>query len=51
MTVAAEDLLSLGTASISHLLIRRGRKHLLLMGVLGEVKGIGHHQVAPMQAG
>lgn len=36
---------------ISHLLIGRGRKHLFLMGVLGEVKRVGHHQVAPVQAG
>lgn len=33
-----------------HLLVGCGRKHLLLMGVLGEVEGVGHHQVAPVEA-
>lgn len=39
------------TRPASHLLVGRGRKHLLLLGMLGEVEGIGHHQVAPVEAG
>ena len=39
------------TRPASHLLVGRGRKHLLLLGMLGEVEGIGHHQVTPVEAG
>lgn len=38
-------------APAPHLLVGSGGEHLLLVGVLGEVEGVGHHQVTPVEAG